>query len=430
MYNPGEKFNGLTSPLYSYLVLATSYVLDYQRANIVVCAVFMVGASILCGICFANSAIEFLIISSVVASWSYFYATFGMETSLYLCLIGWSLYLLKRDSDRFVITLALLGATRNEGVFLAVPAFLYFYSRNRRLPRASSLILAFALFATPLIINFLYYGSPIPDTANAKIGQGSSGLWGERFGFLRVHYMKPWFFGGSTASMLLAPSLAAFGFLASRRSSTAWIAASFLTLLASFYLGLNIPNYHWYYAPFFYFMSAFATVGAISAWRELTRAPFFKARKVALVGHLGASVFVLVNVIDFEPKRRFEPYVNVAAWLEGNAEPKASVAAVEIGTLGWHCNRPIIDILGLVSPYNASFIASRDWYGWLTHYQPEYILRHTTPTPHERSIPLLEDRGFYTVTKEFLSDDLVLLKRSPSAPPDVIQRAAVELQRR
>ena len=45
LYNPGEVYNGLTSPLYTYLLLATSWAVgDVQNATALLFALFMIGA--------------------------------------------------------------------------------------------------------------------------------------------------------------------------------------------------------------------------------------------------------------------------------------------------------------------------------------------------------------------------------------------------
>jgi len=427
VYNPGEKFNGLTSPLFSYLVLALSYLVTYQTANIVLCGVCMALAAIVAGLCFAHTTLEFIVISSVIASWSYFYATFGMETPLYLFLIGLSLYLVRKDSERCVISLALLATTRSEGILLALVVGAYYLWRHRRLPRTSYNLLACVIFITPMVCNFLYYGSPIPDTANAKVGQGQSGLWGERWSFLHVGYMRNWFFGGSKFSMLLAPIIAAHGAFIARRSALTYVTAAFLGLLGSFYLVFNIPNYHWYYAPFFYFMAGFFAVSIVGTCKRLYSGACASWSNLALATYILILCWVTIPVIDTTRRGSFSPYVTVGTWLERTIEPTAAVAAVEVGTLGWYCRRTIIDILGLVSPYNSDFIAARDWYRWLTVYQPDYIVRHSTPWPHEISVRFLEDRGFYVVENEFRDIGLVVLKRSASASPETIRRAAAAL---
>jgi hypothetical protein len=45
-----------------------------------------------------------------------------------------------------------------------------------------------------------------------------------------------------------------------------------------------------------------------------------------------------------------ECYVAMGTWLAENTEPDAVVAALDIGAVGWHSERRILDLMGLVSP--------------------------------------------------------------------------------
>jgi arabinofuranosyltransferase len=116
VYNPGEKFNGLTSPLFTYVSLAASFLSgNLQLVTTVISAFFLTCAAILGGIVFSNGKWETLFTAVVIGSFGYFYHTFGMETPLFVMLIGLSLYLYKFNSRYFVIALALLTITRFEG---------------------------------------------------------------------------------------------------------------------------------------------------------------------------------------------------------------------------------------------------------------------------------------------------------------------------
>jgi arabinofuranosyltransferase len=413
-YNPGEAFNGLTSPLFSYIILTATYLLDYQVANIVVSAIFLSGAAIVAGAIFAQSRLEFALISSLLAGFSYFYTTFGMETSLYLFLIGMSLLLLKRNSDWFVVILALLGATRSEGIFLAAPGFVYFVACSRKLPRVTPMALSVVLFLVPLAINATMYGSPFPDTANAKIGQGQSGLWGEYLAFLHIRYMADWFFSGSWMSMIILAVFSAYGAYRARRSPIVRLAGVFLLLLSLFYLGFNIPSYHWYYAPFFYFGVIFCGMALGDSWVCFAREPWTLRRTICLITVCAIFIYSYAHAVDSRPKLPAEPYGSIGRWIENNTEREASLALVEVGAVGWNTKRYIIDILGLVTPHNAQHIARREWFGWLRHYQPDYILRHEPPQRTERSIPPLEAKGYYRPVEGFTFQGFVLLRRDPT----------------
>jgi len=423
-YNPGEAFNGLTSPLFSYIILTATYLLDYQAANTTVSALFFAGATIMAGLAFARGRLEFVLITSLLAGCSYFYTTFGMETSLYLFMIGSSLLLLRRNSDWFVVTLGLLGATRSEGVFLAIPAFAYFVFRNRRLPRLWLLALSAVLFLAPLAANTVMYGSPFADTANAKIGQGKSGLWGERFAFLHIRYMLKWFFGGSLVAVLIILAASFFGVSRARHWATTQVAGLFMLLLGAFYLVLNIPHYHWYYAPFFYFFAIFSGIGVAEVLGWLHRGASLSVRSGFALVFLGSFMVAYAHVLDFQPKATPEPYGSIGRWIDQNTDAEASVALIEIGAVGWNTSRYIVDILGLVSRYNADYIAKRDWLGWLRHYQPDFIVRHDPVWPHERSIPPLESKGYYRPVASFNFPGFVMLQRNPDTSREEIAQLA------
>src|SRR5690242_6883942 len=90
VYNRGERFNGLTSPFYSYLVMATAAVVrDVQLAVTLVAAAGLAAAIGLFAVVFARATDGFSAVlgALLVACCRYFYLTFGMETTLFIALI-------------------------------------------------------------------------------------------------------------------------------------------------------------------------------------------------------------------------------------------------------------------------------------------------------------------------------------------------------
>ncbi|MDX1491647.1 MAG: hypothetical protein R3332_10190 [Pseudohongiellaceae bacterium] len=421
-YNVDESFSGLTSGLYSAILIAGAYIVsNLQLLTIGLSALFFLIAVLLGGQLFSRSHVEAAICSSALACTAFFYSTFGMETGLFLCLISYSLYLYKKQSQWFVVALALCCITRTEGVFLALVLGLDYVFRHKSLPDWRLVILSAVIFVSPILFNWLYYGVAFPATANAKIAQGSSGLWGESWIFLNVHYFKGVFFSGSAFAIYLLVAASAAGFLLSIRYSLARLVLAFLVLLLGFYLLLNIPNYHWYDAPFVFYMVIFACRSLFLlggyVWRSgpsLIRVPV-----VALL--LAMAVYAQYHMVSFEKRGPNAGYVEMGQWLEDNADQDASVAMVEIGTIGWYSQRRIIDILGLVSPYNADYIGRREFMSWLLHYQPEYIVRHDPVWVHEQSVLPLEKKGLYKPVQEVDINGLVLLKRAQGAKPEQIK---------
>ena len=412
MYNPPESFNGLTSPLFTWAMLLASFLVDnLQRIMILLSSVFFMVAALLGGGLFAKSRLEGAITASILACFGYFYATFGMETGLFLLLIAASLLLYRKESPWFVITLTLLVITRSEGIFLALVLGLDYLYRMRRLPNWRYLVPAIILFCLPFAFNLYYYGALLPATGTAKIAQGRSGLWGENWIFLNIDYLRDAFFSGSLFAPVFLCCAALGGLVALRTQRSAWLSVLFLVLLLGFYAGLNIPNYHWYYAPFFFFLIIFACRGI---WQYGVYAQANKFRILQTAGFslvLIGALFTLQKAVSFEVRGAAQKYVDMGIWIREHTPEDASVAMVEIGTVGWYSQRPIVDILGLVSPYNSAFIGERHFMHWLLHYQPDFILRHEPVWGHEQSITALEEAGLYTARRDVNISGLVLLQR-------------------
>lgn len=415
VYNPSEYFNGLTSPLFTALMLLAGFLLsNLQTMMILLSGVLFLTAALLGASLFAKSRLERAITATVLACFGYFYSTFGMETGLYLLLIAASLLLYRNESPWFVITLALLVITRSEGVFLALVLAIDYLYRQRHLPDWRYLIAAALVFSLPFLFNLYYYGALMPATGSAKIAQGKSGLWGEGWIFLNVLYLRDAFFSGSLFAPLFLFCAALGGLFAQRTQRGAWLSVLFLALLLGFYVSLNIPNYHWYYAPFLFFLIIFACRGI---WQfgayALSKGPRTGQAILFALLLIGALMSVQ-KMLSFEVRGATQSYVDMGVWLRDNTPATASVAMVEIGTVGWHSQRPVVDILGLVSPYNSAFLGERHFLHWLLHYQPEFILRHEPAWGHEQSISTLEEHGLYTARGDVDISGLVLLERNAS----------------
>jgi len=413
VYNPGEQFNGLTSPLFSYLmVLGSFFTKNLQILSIASSGCFLAIAAIIGGKLFSKTSLGQLFTSLSIASFGYFYLTFGMETPLFLLLLSLSLYLYKVNSRYLFLSLAFLVITRSEGILLAAPLTIALLVRNKKLPNINILLLSILIFLTPYIINYINYGDFIAATANAKIGQGKSGLWGYGWIFFNIDYLFDWAFSGRKflAISLIVTSI--YGGFLLIRNRVALLSMVFLVLLLGFYGCLNIPNYHWYYAPFFFFFIIFSCSGIESFAKELLRYPWPSNQTFVFLITLTALPFFYINTISLNGGGRNEPYAQVGTWLKENTNQNASIAMVEIGTIGWYSDRRIIDILGLVNKFNADYITKGDVTSWIKDYQPDYILKHEPIWPHEKATIELEKIGAYSPDPTFNQPGFVLLKKT------------------
>lgn len=413
VYNRGELFNGLTSPLFTYLsVIATYLVQDTIFAINLLSGVFFILTLYVYQHIFSsagNATTAFLGSLLVVLS-PFMYLVFGMETFLFVFLIGLSIHLfLTERYHALLITLALLILTRSEGVFLVAALVFEHFRLKRAFPKLTYFILPSIMVIAHFAFTYYYYGAFMPATGKAKIWQGESGLWGES----NVIFLEGgvWLFKrilGSKFLIGLFILLSIVGGYRVGRKSLNYIVVVFVLLLLGFYTLLNIPNYHWYDAPFLVFLFYYAALGIkVSYEYFISKVERRAAKNIILALYLITVSYYLVDRasrIKHNETHYFlkasPPYKEIATWLKSNTAEDASVAMVEIGVIGYFSERYIVDILGLVNPYNAQFIGERELDKWLTKYHPDYILVHEKLWPHEISAKkAVNEEGYLEYTK-------------------------------
>lgn len=415
VYNRGEYFNGLTSPLYAYLMLAVGTIIpDLQLTTVVLAFLSMAGALVLLGLYFrAQYGSALVTLGGLLGvALPYFYSNFGMETPLFMLMIAASLLLYQRQQyAALAVVSALLILTRAEGVFLPLALIVDHLLSKRPIPSLKILIAPALILCAHYIFNRVYFGSFLPATGSAKIWQGQSGLWGDDYPlFLHASYFyqvafgeKPWLLGGIVLTAIT-------GILAELRKSRAVIL--FFVFYLLFFSLLNIPNYGWYYAPYFLLVPYFSALGIVVIANFFIRkypqrSMFIRAFLVVLV----ALPLFIVLMTFRPPSTPHAPYRQIGMWLNQNTKPTDSIAMVEIGTVGYYSERPIIDILGLVNPHNAEFIGRRQFDKWLEHYHPEYFLAHQPLWGHEVSIKRLVRRREVGVRPDFVFPGYMLYCR-------------------
>jgi hypothetical protein len=277
--------------------------------------------------------------------------------------------------------------TRNEGVFLVVALMIEHFRLRRKFPDVRYFILPIFILVAHLIFNYSYYGAFLPETGSAKIYQGMSGLWGiEKPIFItKSDYLIDWVFGGNLIVFYTLLFMAFLGVYGIGISSLNVIVIIMLLLLLLFYSSLNIPNYHWYNAPFLFFMFMYAAEG-LNVVRDLFNKVICNKKVCIILIMLIAICPIYNNFNNLRFGKSNHPYVEIGKWIKNNTSKDASIAMVEIGMVGYFSDRRIIDILGLVNPYNAKFIGEKKFGKWLSKYSPEYILAHEPYWGHEVGI--------------------------------------------
>jgi hypothetical protein len=391
VYNRGERFDGLTSPLFSYLTALVALISRSARfATWFVSAVSTYAALAVLYLVFdkqlgqvrampRSAAILGLVLAATIP---YFFSTYGMETGLFALLVAVTLWCyLERRWNAFYVAGAMLVLTRPEGLALIGACGLYYLIRFRALPPLPGrpLVIAIALVVGVAAVNTYFFGSPWPQTGAAKIWQGKSGYWGDHLIFWNVFYLQGIAFAGDGLAAVVLLGAAVIGVLALGVSELNVVVLLFLLCYSAFYTIFNIPNYHWYYSAYFLFLPYYAATGAGYVALTLIRgdsAPTARLLAATILGVAAYPVYPFVQTDSWRKDSSGAPYARAGAWIDANTPPDASFAAAEIGALGWYSKRPVVDILGLVTAGNARLIGERDFDGWVAAYRPDYLLVH------------------------------------------------------
>jgi arabinofuranosyltransferase len=365
--------------------------------------------------------------------------TCGMETAPVLGCAG--LAALSFETRRYRWTglwLGLLCLARPDGLLLALVilgAFLLRHSRTgdgelrARLPALLTGLAIFVLVLLPWYgFSWLYFGELLPQTLGAKTAQVAAGVFGEPGGvFVRGFHEQAMLVHLHYRPMELQPTI--HDLLANQTVREAWPEGLYSSLglylllgsLGSYVLGgvgaivallirhgavplivwgivhfvvyslLGVGIYAWYYIPLSFAMTLSVAVLVALIWRRL---PGALPRGIAIAIAAG-WIFVHFASMDRGEERfsHYGAYLEVARWMDENAEPDATLACCEIGVLGFEMpERPILDMWGLVNAKGATAVQEQRFDWWVDE-DPEYVLFHNPPWPHIEA-SALERREF------------------------------------
>ena len=420
VYNLGEKFNGLTSPLYIYICMIVSGITrEIATSLLIVNCLLLISSAVILAIILYNmeQPVVGFICSIVLVSSKYFYLVFGMESNLFVLMSLCCIYFYFKKNLTFLsIFSAGLILTRGEGIFLLLLLFFLIMKENKKAVKIKYFVIFILILCANYIFNLYYYGSFFPQTLSAKIAQGSSGLWG-RFGFLTGASVLFGISFNNQAFYIIIVSIFAFiGFAKHYREKFLLILFAYVILITFFYLALHIPNYHWYYSIHMLTLFILVSYGAYDVFIYISKNTVNAILKYSLLAvifvyPIGTQVQMFILLQKEAPHKEYEM---IGEWLRDNTPADSKIAAVEIGHLGWYSDRYVIDILGLVNPMNAEFIGQRKFSKWFDYYKPDYVVVHDPYWPHEQGIPELVEKGYFSEDKRFSMKGykLLMLNRS------------------
>lgn len=389
-YNPGEHYNASTSALNTMIIAVAALVNDDPRG-----AAHLLGGLWLClaGICVfwiftprfnryvATLAAFFVVVSLGTNS------TWGMETNLF---IGLCLFfaLLERNRNNSWYVLGFIVLARPDGALLLTLKLLWTTLKEKKLPwrglLQSTLVLlpwvAFSLFS---------FHQLLPATLGQKVWQGQSGFWGAGNVYLPslVAVVK------GLSWWLVFPVLWGLATMAKEKSSLLYL-VFFAIIQQAVYVFLNVPGYHWYPAVFVAVWKITAAYGLCAAGAGLfaifnrggrwENFPLSVATALAL-GVLVLAVGISVHLTSAPPVMdpRVRAYRTLAEYVD-QTEPAGTLAALEVGVVGYYSRRKILDIIGLTTKAG-EFATGRNNDRFFA-IRPRIVVIHAMPSEKEAAI--------------------------------------------
>lgn len=451
---------GTTTPLFALVLSALGLPLGGGEAPFPVIALF-VGA-------LADAATAFILIrlggrlgsfpAGIAAAliwavhpWSVTFAIGGMETSLFVALLGATFYLhLRGQPVGAAATSGLALLTRPDGLLFILPlaidrAFVTLRYRQGKGTGPPVRWTELAAFGAPVglwaMASFLIYDSPIPQSVFAK---AVAYRLPPEAGLVRLmqHYATPFMGHGIlgipwiAVGLILFPTLfvlgALFAFRSDRRSWPLW---TYPWIYLAAYAIANPLLFRWYLVPpmLAYILGIF--LGAARLSRDFKH--WLPLAILTLFG-LGSTIQSWTLHPDHGPDRPAPEmafiklellYQQAAAELTDRLESGDVVAAADIGALGYYSESRILDLLGLISPQATTFYPLPDSAyainyavpaGLVAAQQPEYLVILEV---YGRNTLLLDDhfQSSYRLD-EVLNTDIYgsegLLLFSRSEPPN------------
>ncbi len=367
VYNPGEWVLGTTTPFFALLIGIVGFLVN----DLIALGHWL---SVLAWIATALGAMALfwqdgrqrsaLIGALLIAFSPQVYISLGMETALVVALMMWVAWAWLGGRKLLMAFLAAaLLLTRQDSALWLILLGLEVWRREKKLPWRDT-VLALTLTLPWFVFAFLRYGSPLPNSATAKIGQLDSMAAGNEQAFWQSMWLM---LNGDVHPVFIILLLAAvvFGLWTVVRyaGEYGWIVL-WTVVYVLVYSFLRVSNFSWYFVPPILTTLLIAALGlgtlagdkkkvrladvqpATVGRLSTSRLPFLLSILALLLMLLG-QIPTMVRVSSRQGSR--PAYWAAAEWLAENTPIGSKVATIEIGVLGYQSKRDMVDTMGLVT---------------------------------------------------------------------------------
>jgi arabinofuranosyltransferase len=362
-YNPGVPVAGSTAPLWTLVLGAGAFVAGptLVMAKIVGVVCLLTAAWLTRRAALAWGATPPMALAAGVAlawtgglAWG---ALSGMEVTLAAALVAGALLAHARDSTTGTALLAGLAVLARPEAAILAPALALARPIGARRLAVFGLVVA-AVVSPAVAFNLATLGTPLPATAVAKIEGGLLGwLGGMPEPAARTWLWRPARFVGEWVGWLVTthPALAALvpvalGVAAARQGRALAVAGAALlahpvamALLAPYRgPGFQEGRYSIHLLPLAMVLLAVAA-GTLGA----------RPRRLAAVAYLAVALLTLPAAAEryaWAVQNINAMQVHLGRWVEARLPAEARLALNDIGAIAFFSRRPVIDLMGLVTP--------------------------------------------------------------------------------
>jgi hypothetical protein len=353
-YNPPDAVLGTSTPLWTW-VLAAGEAARVRPQTMAVGAATLadMGSIVLILSPAAGVSIAAIVSAATIAAWPAYvqYAVSGMETSLYVLTIVAFVSALSRGQPLLAAGCASIAVLcRPDGALLVVLGGIWILLTESKAAAFRFLTVSALLCAPWAMYAAARFGSVIPASVIAKAAAPDPWI-------LSVQNVAAYFGRGPYVVITV---LALAGSVVVSRSSVpvfwrAWSAWAW-TYLAAMTAANGFTHFPWYFVPLLPIYTGAAAIAvehAASKFRPVATLLRTSGARAGVATVLAAALLSRMPRLEAHLDRmasgREELYTSIAIELTA-INARCTVAATEIGTIGYHYPGRILDLAGLVSP--------------------------------------------------------------------------------
>ncbi|MFH1269870.1 MAG: hypothetical protein ABIH75_02275 [Candidatus Omnitrophota bacterium] len=439
VYNPNERVYGFTSPLEMFL-LSSCYLITGKNSYLpslwlyrVICIAAFIASGILLLLSISDKnkktspAAYFLAAFYILETKSIAFSVNGMETAFTLLFLSLFIFLACKDLSKNWIAAGVSWA----GLLLARPdGCIYIiclslgYLIFSRLPKKQTFIallkagsICTLLYLPWMLWAWNYYGSPIPNTIQAKsrliMLRPPLSIYNCIFGPVYV-YFGGWPFWINIFTSCLGLFTGLYWTVPSKDKLGRTLSFSFFLL---YFYYLFLPRYPWYY-PAATIISLVVLSKAISIVKDSNKIAAIAVFTIILSGmiYIFASTAWQLRIQQKEIENGNRKQIGL--WLKENVRPNESVYLEPLGYIGYFSGSKMIDYPGLISGKVVRLLHENKGFNFhtiLPEIKPDWVILR----PRERDAMSELDyfKKNYKYIKTFdVTDNLGRYKFIPGAP--------------